>query len=57
MKSVLLAGGLGVRLRPLTYTIPEAAVAGRRAPDPRGDHDSLEGLWTMRHRHRGRLPG
>ncbi len=35
MKSVLLAGGLGVRLRPLTYTIPKPLL-------PVGEHPILE---------------
>ncbi|HXW34864.1 MAG TPA: sugar phosphate nucleotidyltransferase [Acidimicrobiales bacterium] len=35
MKTVLLAGGLGVRLRPLTYTIPKPLL-------PVGEHPILE---------------
>ena len=35
MKCVLLAGGLGVRLRPLTYTIPKPLL-------PVGEHPILE---------------
>ncbi len=35
MKSVLLAGGLGVRLRPLTYTVPKPLL-------PVGEHPILE---------------
>ncbi len=39
MKSVLLAGGLGVRLRPLTYTIPKPLL-------PVGEHPILEEIIT-----------
>jgi NDP-sugar pyrophosphorylase family protein len=39
MKSVLLAGGLGVRLRPLTYSIPKPLL-------PVGEHPILEEIVT-----------
>ncbi len=39
MKTVLLAGGLGVRLRPLTYTIPKPLL-------PVGDRPILEEIVT-----------
>src|SRR6516162_3255905 len=39
MKCVLLAGGLGVRLRPLTYTIPKPLL-------PVGEHPILEEIVT-----------
>src|SRR6202047_1776255 len=39
MKCVLLAGGMGVRLRPLTYTIPQPVF-------PVGEHPILEEILT-----------
>ena len=39
MKVVLLAGGLGVRLRPLTYAIPKPLL-------PVGEHPILEEIMT-----------